>query len=441
VNKKLFIPALVLILAMVALAGCSGLRAAAPTPTITAIPLPTGASRSGFRPGAGAEGAAATATASLPEPTATLFVLPTATPLPPLATPAPVQTATPLLTNTATLTPTATPLLANTATPVPTATPLPPTATKAPAAAARPTPRPAAPPWSGKLVFQTALGGELYVINADGSGLRRLTDGIDPFWSPDGTQVAFTRYSDPRGVWVINADGSGARLVFPWSQARWPSWSPDGSQILFTRLKGGGGERTRCFFGHCFTFSSQAHWELGVVNVNDGSFTEPPSPKRSLSPAWSPDGNRLVYAGNQGLVIEGLDGSNSYAMTDNADDIDPVWSPAGSSPARVLFTYYQHDHWELYVRDTSGANQVRLTDTPPRADGTPANSVAGAWSPDGKYIAFYTDRATSTTAGGKWEIWIMKADGSNPQPMFPTALKGLTLDYAYDGDRALSWTK
>ncbi len=58
-----------------------------------------------------------------------------------------------------------------------------------------------------------------------------------------------------------------------------------------------------------------------------------------------------------------------------------------------------------------------------------------SWGAAGRYIAFYTDRT------GKWEIWIMKADGSGQQPMFRSALNGLTLDYAFQGDRALSWTK
>jgi TolB protein len=285
------------------------------------------------------------------------------------------------------------------------------------------------------LVFQTALGGELYVVNADGTGLRRLTDGIDPAWSPDGKQVVFTRYRDPRGVWVINADGSGARLLFAWSEARWPSWSPDGSQILFTRLHGGQGEQTRCFRGFCFTRPAEVHWRLAVINENNGSFNEPPSPLLSLSPDWSPQGDRLVYAGDHGLVVENLDGSNVYNITNDADDIDPVWSPAGAGAARVVFTRRQHDHWELYAVDASGANLARLTDTPTHPDGMPASSVAAAWSPDGKYIAFYTDRS------GKWEIWVMKADGSDEKPMFGKALDGLTLGYSFDGDRALSWTR
>jgi hypothetical protein len=79
------------------------------------------------------------------------------------------------------------------------------------AMASRPTPT---PELTGKLVFQTCNGCDIYVINADGSGLRRLTDGMDPAWSPDGKKVAFARWRDPRGIYVIDEDGSNETLLF-----------------------------------------------------------------------------------------------------------------------------------------------------------------------------------------------------------------------------------
>jgi Tol biopolymer transport system component len=62
------------------------------------------------------------------------------------------------------------------------------------------------------------------------------------------------------------------------------------------------------------------------------------------------------------------------------------------------------------------------------------NNAAPTWSPDGSQIAFVTDRT------GQWEVWIMKADGTNQRPMFSNgALAGLDLNYAGVDERMISW--
>ena len=416
--KKLRYVGFVALLAVAALvlAGCgsrSGGSSQTAEPTMTAIPLPTrtptaetgGVTQSTEPPAetpTATPSATSTATATTPpEPTAT----PTASPIPATPTPTATQTDTP-------------------------------TATARPKAAATSRPRPTATAeFSGRLIFQTAMGGDFYLIRADGSGLQRLTDGVDPIWSPDGQQIAFARWREPRGIWVMDLAGGAAseRRVFDWSEARWPSWSPDGQQILFSHQKGGRLEdKEFCFWGFCFTINAQPHWRLGIVQPADSHYYEPPSPQISLAPTWSPSGDQVVFDGEQGLVIQTLDGEVSYALTNDARDTGPVWSPDGK---KVAFVRRQHDHLEVYVVDADGRNLTRLTTTPERPDGTPGNSAGPAWSPDGRSIAFYTDRT------GKWEIWVMRANGSEQKPMFPSALAGLSLDYSSVADRAISWTE
>jgi WD40-like Beta Propeller Repeat len=325
--------------------------------------------------------------------------------------------------------------------PAPTATPRPQPAT--------PQPKVVAPPAAtSRLVFQTTIGGPFYTIRADGTALTRITDGMDPTWSPDGRQIAFTRWREPRGVWVVNADGSGEWRVFDWSEARWPSWSPAqvggsaaGTRLLFSRQYGGRTEEvTRCFWGFCFTVGPHPHWKLGIVRLADGDFREPPCSDYSLAPSWSPvpvEGSageaRLVYADEQGLRVQSEDGTVSSLITHDSRDTGPAWSPDGK---RLAFTRRQHDHWEVYVVDVDGRNLKRLTTTPLQPNGALGNSAAPAWSPDGQYLAFLTDRS------GKWEIWLMRADGSGQKPMFQKGvLAGVKLEYAGLGERAISWTR
>jgi len=304
------------------------------------------------------------------------------------------------------------------------------------------------PELTGKLAFQTSNGGDIYVINADGSGLRRLTDGMEPAWSPDGTKVAFTRWRDPRGLYVIDEDGSNETLVFGWVAAKGAAWSPDGSRIAFTRWYGGRDEDTEvCSRGRCRALPADHWWKLGIVRLEDGYFHDLRCYAHSLSPTWSPDGSVIAYDSDFGIHLTNEEGTigdvtddrSLFAISTDSRDISPVWSPDGT---KIAFGFNQHDHWEIYVMNADGSNRVRLTQEEPFAK-PPPNNVSPAWSPDGRHIAFFTDR------NGKWELYVMDADGSNQRPMLETApstslragLDGLEFEYGFVAERMVSWTE
>ncbi|MGQ9501216.1 MAG: TolB family protein [Anaerolineae bacterium] len=333
------------------------------------------------------------------------------------------------------------------------------------------------------LVIQTVSGGAIYVVDVDVSGdnprnLRYLTDGMDAALSPDGRQVAFTRWDNPSlgalgSLWVIGVDGTGERLIADQlRQPKSPIWSPDGSRIALNvqtgdRLKperkcshelpneplqaDEDGDYIRVVVEveedgdikvkYCYTLLPRPYWGLGTVDVNNGSFTSLPHSLFSYVGDWDPQNPwHLVYRGERGLVNLDINREASWPLTDDVADRTPVFSPDG---AYIAVTYWQHDHWEVHRMNADGSGRVRLTETSLRElvdqrlsgeEPRSWNNAAPTWSPDGMRIAFITDRT------GRWEVWVMNADGGDQHPLLPPEMQDrLNIRYFGVDERVLSW--
>jgi len=286
---------------------------------------------------------------------------------------------------------------------------------------------------TGRLVFQVSSGGPIYVIGAGGSGLRRLTDGLDPAWSPAGDRIAFTRWRYPGGIYLIEPGGGGERRVVDGDRLKEVAWAPDGRRIAFTVNKGSSEPTEVCFFGFCFTIPAFSAAQVWIADLDSGDFLSLPLDDRAVhAPTWSPDGGRIVYAGERGLAwIDLGDMETGRFGGGSVWDTSPAFSPDGK---KVAYMSRVHDRWEVFVMNADGSGRQRLTHSNPR-QADPPNNVAPAWSPDGKSIAFLSDR------DGPWRIYVMAAGGSRQRSLFGDGLDHLGLRYEWATERVISWTR
>jgi TolB protein len=187
-----------------------------------------------------------------------------------------------------------------------------------------------------------------------------------------------------------------------------------------------------CFFGYCFTIPPFSFGQIWVVDLESGESLSLPLDDRAVhAPTWSPTGNRIVYAGDQGLAWINLDNMEKGRFAAGSVwDTSPSFSPDGK---QIVFMGRVHDHWEIFSMNADGSGRTQLTHNDPELQKAP-NNVAPAWSPDGETVAFLSDR------DGLWRIYRMSADGSDQRPMFGDELDNLQIHYEWATERVISWS-
>jgi Tol biopolymer transport system component len=200
-----------------------------------------------------------------------------------------------------------------------------------------------------------------------------------PAWSRDGKRIAFEYNPDPSGsparnseVYLMNANGTGLRNLTrkPGFDGD-PSWSPDGKYVVFESQRDGNSELYRV------DVKTRKVKRL----TNDPAFDG--------DPAWSPFGRGIAFTsmrtGNREIFLMKFNGSPPLNLTNNrASDFDPSWKPNGEL---VAFASDRDGNLEIYATNDRFLLQ-RLT-TNPALDAFPA------WSPDAKSVAFVSDRSNA----------------------------------------------
>jgi Tol biopolymer transport system component len=299
-----------------------------------------------------------------------------------------------------------------------------------------------------RIAFRSERGeGGIFIMGATGESVRRLTDFCYlPAWSPDGRQIACSTVSPHRPdvrdvmssqVYVIDVASGSHRLVSGAQDAVQPSWSPDGRRIAFWGVREGARD--------IFTVASDGGDPVAVTNdealdwdpvwAPDGSHlyfssdrggsmnvwriaVDPRSGKPAAAPeavhvpatyaagiSFSRDGQRMAYMScmrTSNLFQAGFDPAHETVIgTPKAvtQGVKETLYPSISRDGKWIAFMQEGLNEDIVVVQPDGSQLRRVTDDAAR-DKTPR------WSPDGREIAFVSNR------GGRFEIWTIHSDGS-----------------------------
>jgi Tol biopolymer transport system component len=187
---------------------------------------------------------------------------------------------------------------------------------------------------------------EIWVMNADGGGQRRLTrKGDEPAWAPDGRSIAFSRADD---IYVMGSDGSGKRRLT--RRGTSPTWSPDGRTIAFVRALAPGCYRRNHDKPTCQ--NSREIYTMNAEGTGQRRLTRNRFPE--YDPDWSPTGTKLAYASVYSVFVMNADGSSQRRLPSVMPAAEPSWSP---DETRIAFS---SRGVYIYTMNADGTGKRRL---------------------------------------------------------------------------------
>ena len=284
------------------------------------------------------------------------------------------------------------------------------------------------PSWSAdsrKLYFVSNRGGNRDLwqqsLTADGEpqGVPQpITVGIDmrsAAFSPDGTQLAYSRGRQVANVWRVPIFSDrpatwkdATQLTFDQATVEFMDESPDGKWLAVNS-------------------DPRGNHDLWILPVEGGEMRQLTfDPTGEWRPSWSPDGKQIAFfayrSGNRDIWVMPAEGGPWYQITrDEVDENNERWSPDGRN---IVFQKNQGLNADIWVASLESTEERRLTDHP-------ASDARPDWSPDGKWVVFDSYR------DGSYRLWRVRPEGGDAEQV--TKGPGLRPFFSNDGKRVYYW--
>jgi Tol biopolymer transport system component len=224
---------------------------------------------------------------------------------------------------------------------------------------------------------------QIRVLNIDSTKSNFLTNGYTPRWSPDDKFIA---YETNGNIYKINVETKVIYQLTSWGNCFFPSWSPDGQKIAFDSNqydpKGANA---------IWIMNADGTGKIDISEHGTGEWREP---------NWSPDGNKILYSrfigiGTPELFLMDTSGQNQFRLTyNNKEDWYTDWSKDGNKIA--WYSVGNGNDLGIWTMNKDGSNAKLLL----------KGASHPSWSPDGKEIAYY-DIDSTRNVGTVWilDVW------------------------------------
>ncbi|MDR0401794.1 MAG: hypothetical protein LBH27_02215 [Endomicrobium sp.] len=232
---------------------------------------------------------------------------------------------------------------------------------------------------------------ELYIVDYDGHNLQKLTKNnkinILPKWSPDGKSIIYTSYlyNNP-DLLMLNFIDNKSRIISKCQGLNVTgSFSPNGENIILTLSKGK--------YPNLYMINTRG--KLIRKIMNDAGYI-------NTSPTYAPNGHEIAFVsdrcGYPQIYVMNINGGIIKRITTYFSCDSPAWSPDGN---KIVFTMKQpNSSYDLCVYDLASGKIKKITHNK-------KNNENPSWSPDGRFLVFSSNRS------GEYEIYITTIDGSH----------------------------